>query len=321
MQSTDPTADVLEVVAYRLGDYGATPDKTPAIALVSGGGDSTALLHALVACLGARQIHALHVNYGLRGEASNADERFCRELCARLGCELTVIAAPAHEQGNLQDWARRLRYEAAEQLASKLGEDCLVVTAHNADDQAETVLYRLFASPGRRALVGMPERRGRIVRPLLSMRRAQLREWLAARGEGWREDASNDDDRFARVRARKLLAQAEQLHPAATLNLLRTVAQLQEEGAELTDVVAGLTAELTTRDGALDLDQLAALPPALGGAVLRGYVEARRPIPVPQAPRLLSDALRLGKGGERKELQVEGARIAVQAGRARVIDG
>lgn len=315
-----PPADVAAVVAGRFASYRAGSVETPAIALISGGGDSTALLLTMVQTQGAAQVHALHVNYGLRGAASDADEAFCRELCARLGCELTVVAAPAHEGGNLQDWARELRYSAADRLANQLGADCLIAVAHNADDQAETLLYRLFASPGRRALKGIPERRGRIVRPLLTLRRSQLREWLAARGEAWREDASNDDERFARVRARKLLAQAETLHPAAIDNLLRTAEALREEGAELGEVINGLTAELTTGDGALDLDALAELPPVLGGAVLREYVEARRPVPVPQAPRLLADALRLAKGGERKELQVEGARITVQSGRARVVE-
>lgn len=288
--------------------------------MISGGGDSTALLIALRDIRGSRNLHALHLNYGLRGDSSEADEAFCRELCARLGVPLTVRRAPAHDVGNLQDWARDLRYAAAEELAAELGDDALIVVAHNADDQAETVLYRLFASPGRRALRGIPERRGRVIRPLLDLRRADLRAWLAGRGESWREDASNDDPRFARVRARKLLADAEALHPAAVANLLQTAEDLREEGDELAAVVEGLAAGLTTDDGALDLDGLAELPTALGGAVLRRYVEQRRPVPVPKAARVLADALRLGASGEQRELQVEGARLAIRAGRARVID-
>ena len=154
---------------------------------------------------------------------------------------------------------------------------------------------------------------------MLGLRRAELREWLAAQGETWREDASNEDPRFARVRARSLLKDAEQLHPAAIANLLLTAEDLRQEGAEIEAVVDGLTAGLTTDDGALDLDRLADLPPALGGAVLRRYVEARRPVPVPKAARVLEEALRLGRAGEPRELQVEGARIAIHRGRARVI--
>lgn len=311
--------DLQRVAAEALDKIGVDAEKTPAIVLFSGGGDSTALLLAMARNRGARKLLALHVNYGLRGNSSDADEAFCRAFCARIEVPIEVVRAPAYPGGNLQDWARDLRYAAAEELAKSLGEEAVIAVAHTADDQAETILYRLFASPGRRALGGMSPRRGRIVRPLLDVRRSELREWLTEQGEEWREDASNDDPRFARVRARKLLADAEALHPAAIANLLTTAKDLRTEGAELAEVVDGLTLGLTTDDGALDLDGLAELPPALGGAVLRRYVEERRPVPVPKAARVLEEALRLGKSGESRELQVEGARIAIQAGRARVL--
>jgi tRNA(Ile)-lysidine synthase len=311
--------DVDKVTREALIESGVAPYKSPAIVLFSGGGDSTALLLAMSRFYDPAALVALHFNYALRGDSSNADEVFCREFCARLGVPLEVRKAPEFRGGNLQDWARDLRYEAAEELASERGPETVIAVAHNADDQAETILYRLFASPGRRALQGIPERRGRIVRPLLHVRRAELREWLTEQGEAWREDASNDDTKFARVRARKLLADAESLHPAAIANLLQTAEDLRTEGAELSAVVDGLTDGLTTEEGDLDLDGLAELPPALGGAVLRRYVEERRPVPVPKAARVLEEALRLGRSGEARELQVEGARIAIQRGRARVL--
>jgi tRNA(Ile)-lysidine synthase len=311
--------DVVARVHQALRHVGVDPIAGLALVQLSGGGDSTALLLAMTADRPPGTLRALHVNYGLRAAESDADEDFCRELCARLGVALDVVKAPEHPGGNLQDWARELRYAAAEQAAEKLGEDAVIVVAHTADDQAETILYRLFASPGRRALRGMRPRRGPIVRPLLGLRRAELRDWLAARGEPWREDASNEDPRFARVRARRLLADAEQLHPAAVANLLRTAGELRDEGDELAAVVDDLTARLTTADDELDLDRLAELPPALGGAVLRAYVERRRPVAVPKAAGLLAEALRLGRSGEPRELQVEGARLAIARGRARVI--
>jgi tRNA(Ile)-lysidine synthase len=311
--------DLQRVAAESLSKIEVDPYKTPAIVLFSGGGDSTALLLAFARIYDQADLVAIHFNYGLRGDSSNSDEVFCREFCARLGVRIEVRHAPEHPGGNLQDWARELRYSAAEEVAESLGKDAVIAVAHTADDQAETILYRLFASPGRRALGGMSPRRGRIIRPLLGVRRSELREWLVEQGEEWREDASNEDPRFARVRARKLLADAEELHPAAIANLLLTAEDLRTEGAELAEVVDGLTLGLTTDDGALDLDGLAELPPALGGAVLRRYVEERRPVPVPKAARVLAEALRLGQSGELRELQVEGARIAIQAGRARVL--
>src|SRR6202011_5410702 len=122
------------------------------LALVSGGRDSVCLLDVLVRICGAERVAVLHVDYGLRGAESDADARAVRELCAALGVRCTVYAAPpAPASGNLQAWARDVRYARAAALAG----EALIATGHTASDQAETVLYRLAASPGRRALLGM----------------------------------------------------------------------------------------------------------------------------------------------------------------------
>src|SRR3954471_11452861 len=122
----------------------------PVVVLLSGGRDSVCLLDLAVELSGAPA--ALHVNYGLRDEAAG-DEAHCRALCERLGIELAVerAARPDDAPGNLQAWARDVRYAAATEAAA--GD--LVAVGHTASDQAETVLYRLAASPGRRALLGM----------------------------------------------------------------------------------------------------------------------------------------------------------------------
>jgi tRNA(Ile)-lysidine synthase len=227
--------------------------RTATLALLSGGRDSVCLLDVLLAS--GSDVEALHVNYGLRAEA-NADEAFCRELCARLGVPLHVHRAgdpPA--SGNLQAWARDVRYAAA--LALTDGD---VATGHTATDQVETVLYRLAASPGRRALLGMRERDGRVVRPLLHMTRAETAAHCRARGLAWREDASNDDPRFARNRARAGLVPAlRELHPAAEANVLRTLELLRAEADVLDELVAGVLQGRASIPAA----ELAALPPAL----------------------------------------------------------
>ncbi len=127
---------------------------------------------------------ALHVNYGLRAEADD-DEAHCVEFCERLGVELFVHRA-GEPAGNVQAWAREVRYAQAERLAAP--RDALIATGHTATDQVETVLYRLAASPGRRALLGMPERSGRIIRPLLHMTREDTAAYCRERGLPWRED-------------------------------------------------------------------------------------------------------------------------------------
>ncbi|HST32408.1 MAG TPA: tRNA lysidine(34) synthetase TilS, partial [Solirubrobacteraceae bacterium] len=195
-------------------------DARALVAMVSGGRDSVCLLDVAVALRGAGAVHALHVNYGLR-EAADADERHCASLCAELGVELSVVRAaqaPGRRQGNLQAWARELRYDAAERLARELdaGAGALIATGHTASDQVETILYRLAASPGRRALLGMAAADGRLVRPLLAITREQTAAYCKARGLAWREDASNEDERFARARVRaKLVPALREIHPAA----------------------------------------------------------------------------------------------------------
>jgi tRNA(Ile)-lysidine synthase len=202
----------------------------PVLVLFSGGRDSTCLLDMAVRDADpAHPVWALHVNYGLRGAESDADEAFCASVCARLGVELFVVPAgpPA---GNVQAWARSVRYAEAERLAAP--RDALIAVGHTATDQIETVLYRLAASPGRRALLGMPERSGRIVRPLLGMTREETAAYCVERGLEWREDTSNDASARGLIRS-TILPALRQLHPAAEQNILATLAALRDEAAVL----------------------------------------------------------------------------------------
>src|SRR4051794_15705340 len=189
--------------------------------MLSGGADSTCLLDVAVK-LGAR-VNALHVNYGLRGAESDADEEHCRALCQRLGVPLHVDRVTLPSEGNLQASAREARYEAAERLAE--GD---YAAAHTRSDQAETVLYRLATSPGRSSLMGMAPRRGRLVRPLLEVSREDTRAWCRAAGLEWREDASNDDPRFARARIRNEALPA--LGERAEGAIAETARQLRDGG-------------------------------------------------------------------------------------------
>ena len=161
----------------------------PLLAMVSGGADSVCLLDVAVR-LGAR-VSALHVDHGIRADSAD-DAALCRRLCDAAGVPLTVERielAATSAPGNLQAEARERRYELAERDAE--GD---YATGHTATDQAETVLYRLAVSPGRRALLGMPPRRGRLVRPLLGATRDETREYCRAHGLEWRDDPSNEDD-------------------------------------------------------------------------------------------------------------------------------
>ncbi len=260
------------------------------------------------------EVSALHLNYGLR-EAADADERHCLELCERLGVRLDVERAqrPEGAQGNLQAWAREVRYAAAMHLAAERDgeggqEGTLVATGHTASDQVETILYRLAASPGRRALLGMVPREGRLIRPLLEVTREQTAAHCRARGLSWREDESNEDETFARVRVRGgLVKELRAVHPAAEANVLRT-AQLMREEAELLD---GLIEQELGGRSSIEIERLAALPTALSRLIVIHLAEQAAGTFVPQAGARVLEILELASRGGRSELHVGGSVGAV----------
>jgi tRNA(Ile)-lysidine synthase len=253
--------DLLE----RVRGSGVLPEGGRFVVLLSGGRDSVCLLD-VAARIG--EAVALHVNYGLREEAA-ADEAACRGLCARLRVALEVQRAerPAGA-GNLQAWAREVRYGAGAELATH--HDALLLAGHTATDQAETILYRLASSPSRRALLGMKAREGRLVRPLLGVTRAETAGHCLTRGLGWCEDPSNDTAAFARGRVRAGLVPAlEAVHPAAQRNVVRAAQLLREEAEVLDEIV---DTALAGRDH-VTLGHLRILPPALGRLVVRRLAE------------------------------------------------
>jgi tRNA(Ile)-lysidine synthase len=285
-------------------ESGLIAEGRPLLVLLSGGGDSVCLLDIALR-LGA-PASALHVNYGLRRSADE-DERFVRELCARMGVPLTVERVALSESGgNLQERAREARYALAERHAE--GD---YAAAHTASDQAETVLYRLAVSPGSRALQGMATRRGRLVRPLLGATRAEVREYLRARGLEWREDPSNADRRFARARVRHdVLDALRELSPAADQTIAETARQLREEAEVLDRAVDEATTELGGGP-AISLDELRRRPPAVRRLVLRRLAERAIGDEVrPLSRREAEEILNLGGHGT-KSLDLAGGLRAV----------
>jgi tRNA(Ile)-lysidine synthase len=299
--------DLLE----RVRATGLLTPGAPVVVLLSGGRDSVCLLDVAVRLAGPGAVSALHVNYGLR-DAAGGDEELCRALCVRLGVELALQSAqrPA-DSGNLQAWARDVRLSTGGRLALARGGH--LATGHTASDQAETVLYRLAASPGRRALLGMAERDGRLLRPLLRVTREETASHCTARGLTWREDASNDDLTYARNRARAGLVPAlRDLHPAAERNVVRTAELLRDEAAVLDEVVE---TALAGRDH-IAVAHLAALPPALARLVVRRLAEDAAGRLCARAPGRTDDILALGDGA----LDLgDGARAVVAGGLLRVV--
>ncbi|MEX2105854.1 MAG: tRNA lysidine(34) synthetase TilS [Solirubrobacterales bacterium] len=286
----------------------------PVVAMLSGGRDSVCMLDVAVRARGAEAVTALHVNYGLRGD-SDEDERYCAELCAALGAGL-VVERPRRPEGpgNLQAWARDSRYAAAAGLALPKG--ATIVTGHTADDQVETILYRLASSPSRRALLGMRPHDGSLARPLLGTTRAETTAYCEERGLSWREDPSNADRGFARNRIRHgLLPELAKVHPAASANVLRTAELLRDE-AEVLEVL--VTAEIDgsggSERGMIELGRLAELHPALRRLVVQRLADGAAGRPVPGAARHADEVAGLRRTGVARLDLGGGVRAVVERG-------
>ena len=262
--------------------------------LVSGGADSTCLWHVL-GSLGYR-VSALHVNHKLRGPDSDEDARFCAEV---LGAEVMELDGRGLSEAALREQRR------------SVGRAGLRATGHTASDQVETILYRLAASPGRRALLGMPVSEGRLVRPLLGVTREQTGAYCQARGLRWRDDSSNEDQRYARTRVRDdLVAALRAVHPAAEANVLRTAQLLREE----TELLDALVSEELAGRGSIAIDRLQALPPALARMVVVRLAEQAAGTYVPQAGERVEELIELGRRSGRRELHLGGQAGAVIEG-------
>lgn len=252
----------------------APPDARIGVA-VSGGADSVALLD-LLHQLGY-SLAVLHVNHGLRGADSDADERFVRELAERLGLPIDVRCAPPPPPGeNLEQALRRIRYAFFEDARRRLRLE-RVATGHTLSDQAETVLLRLARGSGLQGLCGiLPVTRHGVIRPLLACSRSEIRQYLAARGLPWREDASNSDPRWRRnrVRAELLPLLRDILNPRVESALARAAALAWEDEQDWQRRVRDVIDSLGPASGPriVDASRLRSLGPALGRRVVRALL-------------------------------------------------
>jgi tRNA(Ile)-lysidine synthase len=211
----------------------------------SGGIDSTVLLHVLAGLAPRHRLELSvgHVNHGLRGAESDAEERFVAALADKLGleCHHASVAPRSLQQGRsnrdkptLQEAARQLRYDALLRMADACGA-AHVATAHNRDDQAETVLMRLFRGTGPSGLGAIPERSadGRVVRLLLDVSRERIAAFASEQGLDWCEDSSNEQDAYTRNRLRHhwLPELAREFNPQLARTLSRH-AEAQRRDAE-----------------------------------------------------------------------------------------
>ena len=255
----------------------------PVILMVSGGADSMALLHmaateqidlgdgAGLVRVAQERLHVLHVNHLLREADADADQHFVQATCDSLGIPCTVlrvdVAKLAQERdGNVEEIGRQVRYDAARELAQKLcveqgvsRQKAKILTAHTADDRAETFMMNVMRGSGMSGLASIPRHRGLIYRPLLDYTHDQLKDWLKARALDWHEDATNTDTHYLRAYMRHNVLP---LLKARNPMLVQTVCKISDLMADEDDYLEGKAArklrQITLRksESSLVLDAL-----------------------------------------------------------------
>jgi tRNA(Ile)-lysidine synthase len=256
---------------------------------VSGGADSVALLRLFLELKNdlpanaAIEIAVVHFNHQLRGAAADADEQFVRKLAEAHGLEFYLGSADVggtakRVKRNVEDAGRRERYAFFSRLVEE-GRVEWVATAHTMDDQAETVLAHMLRGTGLAGLGGIHPISGAIVRPVLGIRRDELRGHLKQQKQSWREDATNRDTSKTRARIRKKLIPAleKQFQPEVVAHLA-TLAEQAREDEKFLDAASTARLAATLRDSRealhIDVDEIAVTAPALRGRMVRKIVKA-----------------------------------------------
>jgi tRNA(Ile)-lysidine synthase len=285
MSPTDSVSYRLQrrVAAY-VRDRGALLRGERALLLLSGGADSMALLDLIQGVDDVLRLNldlaALHVDYATRGDDSTRDRRIVSDACEAAGVRLHVVCLEDKLRGGgFQARARALRYDRARELAVTEGYD-VIVTAHNCDDQAETVIYRLakYASP--LGLAGMRTRDAGVARPLLCVGAAEIRTYCRTRGIAFGEDVTNLQRTYARNRIRlDVLPILAGINPRA----VETIAAGAELAAEEAEVLAAaaraaldrvLLLPLRGDIAGVDTERLALESPALQSLALHELVRS-----------------------------------------------
>ncbi len=257
-------------------EYNMLPHSGSVLACVSGGTDSMCLLyvlHALAPKYGFK-LYAAHYNHNLRGAESDGDESFVRKQCEKLNVPLITgsgdVAAEAKMRGRgVEETARDMRYAFFFRTAGKEKID-RVATAHNSDDNLETVLLRLARGTGLRGLCGIPPVRGKLIRPLLNVTRAEIEEFNLENSVPHREDSTNLSDDYSRNRVRhSIVPVLKELNPSLNIT---PMAELLRADADYLDSLA--RSFLDGADGSLDVEKLLSLPRPVAARAIRLFCNA-----------------------------------------------
>lgn len=295
--------------------YNMLPKGTRLLCAVSGGADSMCLLKLMLSLrdeLGI-SVCAAHFEHGIRGEESLRDANFVADWCKENNVELVLEQgkaesyAKAHSMG-LEEAARELRYDFLARAAEKTECD-KIATAHNADDNVETMLFNFARGTGSAGLCGIPPVRGNIIRPLLGCTRAEIENYLSENHIPHVEDSSNASDDYSRnIIRHKVIPVLREINPGLSAAAGRTAELLREDEAYLSQQAENFIRK--NYDGeSLSAEKLLNLPRPVSARVIRSLSEKKL------SYRHVDDLLKLCRGEGLGYADVPGQRIKREKGR------
>ncbi len=227
------------------------------VAAVSGGCDSSVLLHVLwkLSTEMGFKIICAHINHNLRGAESERDEAFVRSLCEKYGIECRVLSANVAEYAethhlSTEEAGRKLRYEFFEHCAEELGENARIATAHSLSDCAETYIFNSSRGASLSGICGIPPVRGKIIRPLIEFSREQIEAYAHEHGIGYVTDSTNLTDEYTRNKIRHgVIPVMKEINPGFEKAFLRLSKNLSETRDYIDSEASALLEKSKTENG------------------------------------------------------------------------
>ena len=269
-------SNLFEHIVNRIKETGLIASGESIVVGVSGGADSVLLLHALASLRESMKIDilAVHVHHGIRGAEADRDAEFVREQCDGLEVPCRVIRADVpsialQEKMTVEEAGRTVRYGFFFEEMERVGAHKLAV-AHHRDDSAETILFNLVRGSGIKGLCGIAPIQGKIIRPLIDLRRTEIEETLSEAGLCWREDSTNQEVVYSRNRIRhELIPYLEREFNSDAVDHLTKMAGILRDIDDHMEAEAERWIETYAKPGSLPVEPLKAADRALQGYLIR----------------------------------------------------